>query len=129
MGTSLGGTPVPCTEVIIIWMNESAKCIVFPPHQRDTWFTSFNQLFNKLLGFQSYSCKVTFNIFIISDIILNTNKALELLAGHEGWAWVNNTLIVDIIWPRLRAWAGSPKTSEIPVVAIQCLLRCLGKNP
>ena len=53
-------------------------------------------------------------------------RALDLLARHEDWAWTNDVLVRKHLWPILQQW-GSEKGDDSQGDLVQSVLRLVGK--
>lgn len=83
-------------------------------------------MIKKGITFQFFLC-VSYICALLTDIIINMYRALELLAAYEWWTWVNDTFIIELLWPRLKVYVGSPENSDIPHQFIEFILKVLGK--
>ncbi|KAK2143650.1 hypothetical protein LSH36_824g03055 [Paralvinella palmiformis] len=57
--------------------------------------------------------------------VFECERALDLLARHEDWAWTNDVLVRKHLWPILQQW-GSEKGDDSQGDLVQSVLRLVG---
>ena len=64
---------------------------------------------------------------VVPDVSFTVEKSLELLVAVSAWAWVNDVLIIELMWPLLQGWVLNREESDVSDLMATYLLRILGK--